>query len=49
MKRWPTVPAARALHVLWHDDDDAGATKRAIKTREYVVAEERSVLDETFL
>ena len=29
------------LHVLWHDGDDAGAIKRAVKAREYVVSEER--------
>ena len=34
-------PEAPALHVLWHDGDDAGAIKRAIKAREYVVSEER--------
>ena len=28
--------------MLWHDGDDAGAIKRAIKAREYVVAEERA-------
>ena len=42
MKRWLTVPEAPALHVLWHDGDDAGATERAIKARGYVVAEERA-------
>ena len=42
MNRWLTVPEAPALHVLWHDGDDAGAIKRAIKAREYVVAEERA-------
>ena len=41
MKRWLTVPEAPALHVLWHDGDDAGAIKRAAKAREYVVSEER--------
>ena len=39
--RWLTVPEAPALHVLWHDGDDAGAIKRAVKAREYVVSEER--------
>ena len=39
MNRWLTVPEAPALHVLWHDGVDAGATKRAIRAREYVVAE----------
>ena len=42
MNRWPTVPEAPALHVLWHDGDDAGTIKRAIKAREYVVAEEKA-------
>ena len=42
MNRWLTVPGAPALHVLWHDGDDAGAIKRAIKAREHVVAEERA-------
>ena len=42
MNRWLTIPEAPALHVLWHDGDDAGAIKRAIKAREYVVAEERA-------
>ena len=32
---------APALHVLWHDRDDAGAIKRAVKAREDVVSEER--------
>ena len=41
MNRWLTVPGALALHVLWHDGDDAGAIKRAIKAREHVVSEER--------
>ena len=41
MNRWLTVPEARALHVLWHDGDDAGAIKRAVKAREYVVSEVR--------
>ena len=41
MNRWLTVPEAPALHVLWHDGDDAGAIKRAIKARKYVVSEER--------
>ena len=41
MNRWLTVPEAPALHVLWHDGDDLGAIKRAIKAREYVVLEER--------
>ena len=40
MNGWLAVPGARALHVLWHDD--ACAIKRAIKAREYVVAEERA-------
>ena len=42
MNRWLTVPEAPALHVLWHDGDDAGAIKRAIKAREIVMAEERA-------
>ena len=42
MKRWLTVPEAPALHVLWYDGDDAGAIERAIKAREYFVAEERA-------
>ena len=42
MNRWLTVPEAPALHVLWHDGDDAGAIKRARKAREYVVSEERA-------
>ena len=42
MNRWLTVREALALHVLWHDGDDAGAIMRAIKAREYVVAEERA-------
>ena len=42
MNRCLTVPEAPALHVLWHDGDDAGAIKRAIKARKYVVAEERA-------
>ena len=33
MNRWLTDPEALALHVLWHDGDDAGAIKRAIKAR----------------
>ena len=41
MNRWLTVPEAPPLRVLWHDGDDAGAIKRAIKAREYVVSEER--------
>ena len=41
MNRRLTVPDAPALHVLWHRGDDAGAIKRAIKAREYVVSEER--------
>ena len=41
MNRWLTVPDASALHMLWHDGDDAGASKRAVKAREYVVSEER--------
>ena len=36
MNRWLTVPEAPALHVLWHDGDDAGAIKRAIEAREHV-------------
>ena len=42
MIRWLTVPEAPALHALWHDGDDAGASQRAIKAREDVVAEERA-------
>ena len=42
MNRWLTNPEAPALHVLWHDGDDAGAIKRAMKAREYVAAEERA-------
>ena len=42
MHRWLTIPEAPALHVLWHDGDDAGSTGRAIRAREYVVAEERA-------
>ena len=43
MKWWLTVPEATALHVLRHDGNDASALiKRAIKAREYVVAEERA-------
>ena len=42
MNRWPTVPEAPALHVLWHDRDDAGAIKPTIKAREYFVSEERA-------
>ena len=45
MSRWLTVP--EALHVLWHDGDDAGAIRRATKAREYVLAEEK--LDEMCL
>ena len=41
MNRWLTVPEAPALHVLRHDGDDAGAIKRAVKAREYVVSEGR--------
>ena len=41
MNRWLTVPEARAMHVLWHDGDDAGAIKRAVKAREYGVSQER--------
>ena len=41
MNRWLTVPEASTLHVLWHDGDEAGAIKRAIKAREYAVSEER--------
>ena len=37
MNRWFAV-----LRVLWHDGDDAGAIKCAIKAREYVVSEERA-------
>ena len=29
MNRWLTVPEAPALHVLWHDWDDAGAINRS--------------------
>ena len=36
------IPEVLALHVLWHDRDDAGSIKRAIKAREYVVSEERA-------
>ena len=39
MNRRPTVPEAPALHVLWHDGDDAGAIRRAVNAREYVVSE----------
>ena len=42
MNRWLTDPEAPALLVLWHDGDDAGAIKRAIKAKEYVVSEERA-------
>ena len=42
MNRWLTAPETPALHVLWHDGDDTGATKRAIKAMEYVVSEERA-------
>ena len=42
MNRWLTVPEAPALRVLWHDGDDAGAIKRAMKAREYVVSKERA-------
>ena len=31
MNRLQTVPEATALHVLWHDGNDAGAIKRAVK------------------
>ena len=41
MNRWLTVPEALALHVLWHDGGDAGAIKRTMKAREYIVSEER--------
>ena len=41
MNRWLTFLEAPALHVLWHDGDDAGAIRRAVKAREYVVSEER--------
>ena len=44
MNRWLSVPEAPALHVLWHDGDDAGAIKRAINT-----LCPRSELDETCL
>ena len=40
--KWLTVPEDPGLHVLWHDGDDAGAIKRAIKARENVVSEERA-------
>ena len=39
MNKWLTVPEA-PLHVLWHDGDDVGAIKRALKAREYVVSED---------
>lgn len=39
---WLTEPEAPALHVLWHDGDDAGALRRAIKTKEYIDAEVRA-------
>ena len=42
MDRWLTVPEAPTPRVLWHDGDDAGATKRAMKAREYDVSEERA-------
>ena len=42
MNRWLTVPEAPASHVVSHDGDDAGAIKRVIKAREYVVSEERA-------
>ena len=40
MKRWLTVPESRALHMFFHDEDNVGTIKRAIKTRDYVVSEE---------
>ena len=45
MNGWLTVPEAPALHVLWHDGDDAGAIKRAIKPESVTCP--RSELDET--
>ena len=42
MNKWLTVPEVPASQVLWHDGDDAGAIKRTIKAREYVVSEERA-------
>ena len=27
MNRWLTVPEAPAMHVLWHDGDDAGESQ----------------------
>ena len=41
MNRWLTVPEAPALTVLWHSGDEAGAIRRAVKAREYVVSEEQ--------
>ena len=42
MNRWLTVPEAPTLHVLWHNGHDAGAIRRAIRAREYVMAKERA-------
>ena len=42
MNMWLTVPETPALHVLWHDGDDAGTNKHATKAREYVLSEERA-------
>ena len=33
MNRWITDPEAPALHLLWHDGDDAGAIRRAVKSQ----------------
>ena len=33
MNRWLTGPEAPALHLLWHDGDDAGALRRATKPK----------------
>ena len=42
MNKWRTVPETPALHVLWHDGDDADALRRAMKAKEYVDAGERA-------
>ena len=47
MKRWLAVPEVLALHLLWHDGDDAGAIKRAIKAESTLCP--RSELDERCL
>ena len=41
MNRWLTVPEAPALHVLWHDGDDASALRRAMNVGAEVRARRR--------